>query len=318
MKKISIFFSLLILSFVLLEGLAWFVSASDYKKRRNETYLKPFEYKLPTYLVDMYFLEKYCNDEDIACLGLRNPLLIGGDKSIIIFGGSFAFGHYLKQQQAFSYKLAQQLNRPVYNRAIAGLGINNMLYQVNSVKFYSAVPPSDLVFYVMIEDHYRRSGIKVFHPIESGESANYRYNAKNDKMELTNFTPVLERLEKMYLVKLLRNYFVQNYIKNPKNSEKITDDMLLRFVKAREKLERKWGNKIDFIVIFYQGISFSSLLKEKLEKNGFIVISTDELTNENLNNELYKQQDNGHPTEDAWNLLTPLIIQNLYEKGIQL
>ena len=122
----------------------------------------------------------------------------------------------------------------------------------------------------------------------------------------------------MYLVKLFRNNFVQKYVKNPKNADKVTDDMLIRFIKAKEKLEKRWNQKIDFIVILYQELSFSNLLKEKLEKNGFIVISTTELTNEDLNNEFYKQQDNGHPTEEAWNLLTPLIIQKLYEKGVEL
>lgn len=318
MKKSLIFLALLILSFVLLEGLAWFVSANDYKKRRNETSLKPIEYKLPTFLKDMYSLEKFCDDEDTDCINLRNPILIGNDKPITIFGGSFAFGHYLTQQQNFAYKLAEQLNRPVYNRAIAGLGINNMLYQITSSKFYRVVPPSDLVFYVMIDDHYRRSMIKAFHPVEHYESAHYKYNPKKDKMEITNFIPVIEQLEKLYIVKLFRNYYVQNYLKDVKNADKITEDMLIRFIKSREKLEKRWGNKIDFVVVFYQEISFSSLLKEKLEKNGFIVVSTDELTKEDLNNEFYKQQDNGHPTEEAWNLLTPLIIQKLYEKGVKL
>lgn len=318
MKKLSVFFILLTLSFVLLEGLAWFISANDYKKRRNENSFKPFEYRLPTILKDFYSLEKFCKDEETECTDLRNPILIGEDKPITIFGGSFAFGHYLSLKQTFSYKLAEQLNRPVYNRAIAGLGINNMLYQINSLKFYRAVPSSDLVFYVMIEDHYRRSMIKAFHPIEYHENAHYKYNQKKDKMELTNFIPVIEQLEKLYLVKLFRNNFVQNYLRNTKNAEKITDDVLVRFIKAREKLEKKWGNKIDFVVVIYQEISYSKLLKEKLEKNGFYVVLTSELTNEDLNNEFYKQQDNGHPTEEAWNLLTPLIIQNLYEKGLRL
>ena len=318
MKKFFISLTLLIFFLILLEGLAWFISANDYKIRRNGSSFETFEYRLPTILKDSLCLEKFCKDEEKDCTDLRNPILIGNNNPITIFGGSFAFGHYLSQKETFGYKLAEQLNRPVYNRAVAGLGINNMLYQINTMTFYRAVPASNLVFYVMIEDHYRRAMIKAFHPVEYHESANYRYNAKKDKMELTNFIPVIEQLEKMYLVKLFRNNFVQKYVENPKNADKITDGMLIRFIKAKEKLEKRWNQKIDFVVVFYQELSFSNLLKEKLEKNGFIVISTTELTNEDLNNEFYKQQDNGHPTEEAWNLLTPLIIQKLYEKGIDL
>ena len=52
-------------------------------------------------------------------------------------------------------------------------------------------------------------------------------------------------------------------------------------------------------------------LKKELEDNGFIVISTKDLTDVNLKIPKYTMQDNNHPTEEAWNLLTPLIIKKL-------
>ena len=50
---------------------------------------------------------------------------------------------------------------------------------------------------------------------------------------------------------------------------------------------------------------------KKLKKNGFIVFSTNDITNENLKIEKYMMQDNNHPTEKAWDLLTPKIAERL-------
>ena len=55
---------------------------------------------------------QYCNNT--SC----NP--------IIVFGDSYTYGEFLKYNQTFSYKLAYTLKRPVYNRAIPGVGIEHM------------------------------------------------------------------------------------------------------------------------------------------------------------------------------------------------
>lgn len=275
-------------------------------------------YKVPTIVYDYFYLNNVVEDDGNNANGIRKPILIGENNPIIIFGGSFAFGHYLKQKQTFAYKLAEKLNRNVYNRGIVGCGINNMLYQINSSKFYETVPPSNLVFYLMINDHYRRLILKSFHPIEYAEYAHYVYNRKKDEMEMTNFIPVIEQIEKSYLVKLLKNFYASHYTKSQKCTEKANEKILISFLKAREKLEKKWNKKIDFVVILYDNVSFPELLKEKLEQNGFYVIITNELTDVDLKSATYLQQDNDHPTEEAWNLLTPLIIKNLKEKGLNL
>ena len=73
----------------------------------------------------------------------------------------------------------------------------------------------------------------------------------------------------------------------------------------------KWNNKINFYVIFYEDIKYSDMLQNKLKNNNFKVLKTSDLTNEDLDSPKYKMQDNGHPTEEAWNLLTPLILKNI-------
>ena len=61
----------------------------------------------------------------------------------------------------------------------------------------------------------------------------------------------------------------------------------------------------------------SEKLIPKLEKNGFVVITNEELTQENLHffPSKYMQND-GHPNEDAWELLTPLFVRELKNKKV--
>ena len=53
----------------------------------------------------------------------------------------------------------------------------------------------------------------------------------------------------------------------------------------------------------------NQILKTKLEKNGFITITSKDLTNEDLTSEKYSFDN--HPTEAAWDLLTPLLVEKL-------
>ena len=52
-------------------------------------------------------------------------------------------------------------------------------------------------------------------------------------------------------------------------------------------------------------------MAQRLEAEGFKVICTEDFTKENLNSKEYLMQDNQHPTEKAWDLLTPIIIKKL-------
>lgn len=237
-------------------------------------------------------------------------------KPIIIFGCSFAHGQYLKYNQNFSYKLSQTLKRPVYNRGITGSGVQHMYYQVADEvdkSFYEQVPPSDTIFYVLIDDHYQRMTIFSDYDTIQG-NIHLRYTLKDGKLVKDNYNNILLNIIKSSpTVKAINLKYLDNYIKNPKNAEKLTDLMLAYFVQTRNILENKWNKKINFIVIFYDNdkIDYKDILRRKLEENNFIVLDTAEMTDVDLNSEEYLMQDNLHPKEKAWDLLTPKIIDKL-------
>ena len=70
---------------------------------------------------------------------------------------------------------------------------------------------------------------------------------------------------------------------------------------------------LKFIIIFFEDweILYRELLEKKLRNNGFITVSTKDLTGVDLRTEEYSMQDNHHPTEKTWDMLTPEIIKIL-------
>ncbi len=229
---------------------------------------------------------------------------------IIIFGCSFAYGMELNQDQTFGYKLSHLLKRPVYNRSVFGQALPEMYYQSESDEFYKQVPKSDTVIYVMIDDHYRRIYTDTCEVIDTWFLV--QYDIKNGELIREKYNnPFSNFIKSLYIVKELKHNYLDKYIYKEKHIPKITDDVLLYFIKTRENLEKRWNNKINFTVIFYKDIYCSDMLKEKLLKNGFRVIETKDLTNENLNDDKYLAVDKVHPSEAAWDLLTPLIAKEI-------
>ncbi len=78
------------------------------------------------------------------------------NKSVILFGGSFAWGRGLQEHQTFHYKLSKLMKRTVYNRAICGWGTQHMLYQLLQNDFYNEISEPEYVIYVFISNHVDR------------------------------------------------------------------------------------------------------------------------------------------------------------------
>lgn len=230
---------------------------------------------------------------------------------ITVFGCSYAHGQHLNYNQTFSYKLSKLLKRPVYNRAVPAKGLAKMYYQSEHETFYKDVPKSDLVIYIMLDDHYRRMKSNFLDTTEINKHRTYK-KVNNELILNDNKNPLLCLLHSTYTHKAATSMFVEHYINNPKNADKLTDEAALYFIKTRENLEKKWGTKVNFVVIYYNHwLRHGDLLRKKLEENNFIVINSNQLTNENLFTDKYFSKETLHPTEDVWDLLTPKIVDFL-------
>ena len=319
MKKIIYFIVVTIILLLLLELSAICISANTYAKGGIKFNIENIKYNLTPVLNERIPDVSTCQDDDSSCNDLR-PIAGNEYKKspITVFGCSFAYGQYLKNNQIFSYKLSKIVEHPVYNRAIPGKGLSNMYFQVLDEEFYKMVPPSDYIIYIMIDDHYRRALSVNFDPFEYWQVYNYKYDKKQDKLILTNYLPFNRILYNSYLYRLIKAFQINKYINNPKNADNLTDFVLAHFVKSREELEKHWNKKVNFIVVLYYDVKYSDILTKKLKENGFVVVNVSSLTDEKLNSPRYMMQYNWHPTEAAWDLLTPLIVEDLGKKGIKL
>ncbi len=232
------------------------------------------------------------------------------NKPIVIFGCSYAYGYKLKKNQTFSHKLSIQTKRPVYNRAVAGWGVQHMLYQVKQDEFYKKVPEPEYVIYLEMKDHFRRAYVTTF---LSGQLLNEDYyltfQYKNGKLLRTPKVESHQIYRRLYLFNKLHHYYVNNIVLNPRNYDKYSKFIIEHFVESRDEMKKHWKNT-KFVILLYNSFYNDSLFKKSLEEKGFTVIKIPDITNVDLYSSEYLSADY-HPTEKAWNLLTPIIIDKL-------
>lgn len=310
--KISKLIILNVLIFLLLLFLSDLIVFSIFVKPiQNKQNPTKFTYNLKNPYIHFIYLKDYFNGKNNTWYGRKPDGLEYKDKTpVILFGGSFAYGQYLNYNQTFSYKLSQLLKRPVYNRGIPAGGFQHMYYQTLSEQFYKDVPPSDTVFFVLIDDHYKRmlkSSINI-----ADDYLYLQYSYKNNKLIMHNYNnPLFNFLKSCYTFRLFYYPYVDAMVNNSRNEDKITDMALAYFVNSRNELEKRFNKKINFVVIFYTSWSYRKTLESKLRLNNFKVIDTREITNEDLRSSKYFMQDSLHPSQEAWDLLTPLIVEEL-------
>lgn len=268
----------------------------------------PFQYNFGQYKKQFDNIKDFFNGEDNRLpdgLQYKNK----SKHSIIVFGCSFAFGQYLQPSQTLSAKLSKLLKMPVYNRAVPGGGLQQMYKQSLSEDFYKDVSSSDIVIYVMINDHYRRMFGLPFSIYDDAVYLQYKIDSRGEFV--INDNKFVNFYKSLYIYRFIMSKLVYSYIKNENNAEYLTDIVLKYFVKTRDNLEKHFNRKIKFYIIYYEDVLFQNLLTNKLKKNNFKVILSNELTKVDLNSERYKNQENMHPKESAWDLLTPLIAKKL-------
>ena len=291
-------------------------------KRINDSFnipVPPYQYIVKNPKVYIVDLKNFYDGSDDAMKGRVPEGLEYEDKTpILLFGDSFTQGQFIAPYETFGFKLSEALHRPVYNRGIPAASLQHMYYQVDDEfadTFFDQVPYSDLIFFTIISPHYKRILMKSnFEILYNDFYLHYTY--KDGKFVKDNYDNYfLNLIKSSYLFRFFNIAFVRSYCQNPKNADRLTDIMTAYLTETRRKLEERWCKKSKFVVLFYttnfMPLPYKEMLREKLEKNGFTVIDTAELTDEDLGAEEYTCFEKWHPNNKAWELLTPKIIEKL-------
>ncbi len=306
MKKILKIIIINIILIVLIIFITDDIVAKNYLKRCKTEYC---ESSKKTYLIKNFRV----HEVSLEALGRKMPIIEGVDyekQPITVFGCSFAYGQYINTEDTFEYKLSKLLKVPVINRALPAGSFQHMYYQSTQKDFYKLVPKCNNVIYIMIDDQIRRALVDFFE-IHCDHYL-LHYSIRNNKFVMNNYNNHFQNLiRSLYITRKINHKWAQIVLNNEKFKQLPINLTVKYFIDSRNNFEKNWGNKVKFTVIMYENIKYSDEIKKELEKNGFKVIETKELTDADLNKPPYKRTEDGHPTGIAWDLLTDKIAKRL-------
>lgn len=265
---------------------------------RNYVYKSPIEfckYYLFSYKKIFYSYKDY---ESVFIKGkrkffrtvFREPMNTSSTKPpVLIMGCSFGFGHSLSEESSFIGKLVKYTDRPVYNRAMGARGLGEMLFQLKNPKFYSIIPKPEWFIYVFIPEQIRRAQIPCS-VVDLGVFYDSKFNIRPD----VSF-PLL------YTIKNHTNYLGET------KSRQFAINMLSEM---RKEIIEHWGDDVKNIFLYYDNNDeIYEYFKSRLKYDGYDCYSVKELVDVDLFSDEYKNEDKVHPSEKAWELITPALIQ---------
>ncbi len=233
--------------------------------------------------------------------------------SIIVFGCSFAYGSFIQDKETFAYKLANLTKRPVYNRSIAGWGIQHIYFLTHNETFYEGIEKTpEYAIYIFIPDHMRRMRLLVAHPFSSGRY----YNLTLKNHQLSELKPPIYLLYSSYIGKAICEKYT-SVKTSPSNMEENWELAEKILVESREALKKRYPH-IKFVILKYYGVDMNPLpwtdneiFWDRLKKDGFIIVDSRDLTGTVLNKEEDLARDYLHPSGKAWDKVIPPLIKKL-------
>ena len=232
-------------------------------------------------------------------------------------GCSFANGsHFLKNNQTVSHKLAKLTNRNVYNFAMCGCGLQQMLYIIQNclTSYLPSNENPEYAIYFYIPNHIERLRVNIF--------PNLFFNGTVLHYKLKNTTIELEKKSNSFLY---RTFIIKSLYSSLDKKRKldIEQDKIDNFelankilLKTREELKKLYPD-IKFIIVKYEIENDDthrevSHMWDSLEKQGFTIINSEDLIGRKFK---YNSEDTTidkyHPSEMAWDILVPKLIKKL-------
>lgn len=227
--------------------------------------------------------------------------------SIVIFGCSFAYGDFLKDDETFSYNLAKNLNVPVYNRAYSGRGLSHMLYQLKNDIFYKQIKTKpDYLIYLYMHHHPIRifTTCNFFNSGGIYSEPNVLYDYTNGSFKLKTY-PVFETASP--LVHTLKYKYFNYYIEKPENISRVSNLILKYFLESKENMQKYWPDT-KFVIIIYIPDKYIVPIIPELEENNFYIIYMP--PQDILLTQQYSFPDS-HPKPSVWTDFTSQIAEEL-------
>lgn len=218
------------------------------------------------------------------------------EKPLVLFGGSYAFGYGLKDEETLAAKLSNFIKKPVYNRAFQCWCVQNMLWQLKQENIYNEIKNPEFVLYLGVNADLE----SVYNPdILNG----LRYMEANGELKEAPFFFML--LNYSYLYKKINH---ELSFRKTLNASKNMNFFNKHLIEAKKEIDKHWQD-CKMIVIWYDVPEYDEF--SELEKAGIKVISIDDfMKKEILSNDEFKNSGiEIHPTGKAWEAIIPEIVK---------
>ena len=235
-----------------------------------------------------------------------------GDQTFVFYGGSFAFGEGLNDDQTLPYFFSRELEieHSVVNLAFLGYGPHQMLRSLELGRFDNLLrEPIGVVFYIAVPNHVERSAGNVFwdpfgprYVLDSSDMVRY----------VGPFTTIRDVWKKPYylllqMFEVARRSVLVDHIANAITASPGQDpaDKVRLFGKIVEKSSKLVRDRYDaefYVLLWDSNILVSKLMKEQLNKaNIHTVLVSDYIPTKDLAS--FKIPNDVHPNAAANHLL---------------
>lgn len=268
---------------------------------------------------NMFNIKNFRLKEDIFPI-----ITFNGNKnqSIIVLGGSFAWGSCLEEKDSLSSLLSDYTGMSVYNSALPGMGTSSALYRVKTLSNYDKIKDIHSVVYVFQEDHLRRN--LMYSPNTLYNEFCVNYHLDNDKnLQLTKYNKIIYFINSLYIARLFRNsYAVSN------RYSQYSQDLFIKIIdEMYNQTKAKYPNAQVIILFYYDGsqiyavknpekvepLMLSLLQKIKRQHPDIKILKTKDFDcGENIAEGKYHAEDKLHPSKEVWHLLVPDITKAIF------
>ena len=235
----------------------------------------------------------------------RNSFIKDNANNIVWFGCSFAEGAGLNDNQTPCYKISELTGKSCINKAKGATGTQFMYYQINDDKIMDDAKTADFIIYTFIWNHIQRLYNYQVNPLI--DMFNLRYKIIDGN--LVDITPQFNPLYSSFFVKRILNKIIYEQAKEESYNFKLFN----KIMKESYNISQKRYPNSKFIFIEFPELSKKELpdyeVKE-LESYGIKVVRVkDIIGNIDIYDPKYWLPDNIHPTEQAWDLILPIIVE---------
>ncbi len=219
-------------------------------------------------------------------------------KPVLLFGGSYAYGYGLKDDETLASQLSQYIKKPVYNLAYQTWCVQNMLWQLKNSNIYNEIKEPSVIIYMGVKADLEN----IYNPdILNG----LKYKMSNGILVEVPFHFML--LNYSYLYKKINHEI--SYRKTL-NKEKNIEFFSKHILAAKKEADKHWKN-YKMVVVWYN-LPVKNEFSE-LEESGIEVISLYDFIKKNIlsKNTVQDEDIDIHPDKDTWRKIVPEIAKNI-------